>query len=181
MKCIEEDGYKRLKNQVFEIAISDANTIISKALLEYKMSPNSSKVIELGCMAIKALKEPISLVIKVTSIFMHVSELKYKNEFGILLGRTFTSLTQFLGQMNALLSKVLDIFDRIARTIPSVKEIIQSFHDTLREAIRLLPLSSDKRPTNQSDKIMTGYAIHEDAFGLLDRLFRNYIKGVDNL
>ncbi len=54
----------------------------------------------------------------------------------------------------------------------------QPTHDVLREANRSLPLSTERRPTAQSEKILTGYAIHEEAFGLLDRLFRGYIKEV---
>jgi hypothetical protein len=52
----------------------------------------------------------------------------------------------------------------------------QTTYDALREANRSLPLSTERRPTVQSEKILSGYAIHEEAFGLVDRLFRLYVK-----
>ena len=52
----------------------------------------------------------------------------------------------------------------------------QSTHDQLREAIRLLPLSSDKRPLAQAEKVITGYSVHEEAFSVVDKLYRLYLK-----
>ena len=56
------------------------------------------------------------------------------------------------------------------------KDAAQQFHDVLRDSIRTLPLSSDKRPTALAEKASSGYAIHEESFALLDKIYRGYLQ-----
>ena len=57
------------------------------------------------------------------------------------------------------------------------KEIAHTVHDAIRDAARTLPLSSNKKgPVQTQDKQSTGYALHEESFSLLDRLYKGYMK-----
>ena len=52
----------------------------------------------------------------------------------------------------------------------------QITHTALRDAVRTLPLSTEKRPTIKSEKELSGYSVHEEAFGFLDKIYSLYLK-----
>lgn len=62
-----------------------------------------------------------------------------------------------------------------------IREFAHTVHDALRDAARTLPLSSNKsRPANAAEKAASGLAIQEEAFSILEKLYKGYLKAENN-
>jgi CTP-dependent riboflavin kinase len=71
--------------------------------------------------------------------------------------------------------KAFEHFDRIAKVF--CREFAHTVHDSLRDAARTLPLSSNKsRPVTSSEKASSGLTIQEEVFSVLEKLYKSYLK-----
>jgi hypothetical protein len=77
--------------------------------------------------------------------------------------------------MTTSLLKTFEIFEKVAKLV--CKEFAHTVHDSLRDAARNLPLSSNKsRPVTQAEKAANGMVIQEEAFSTLEKLYKGYLK-----
>ena len=59
-----------------------------------------------------------------------------------------------------------------------IREFAHTVHDSLRDAARNLPLSGNKsRPIAVAEKQALGLTIQEEAFNVLEKLYKSYLKG----
>ncbi|KAJ2999530.1 hypothetical protein HDV02_002677 [Globomyces sp. JEL0801] len=107
---------------------------------------------------LKLLKDVVVLIIKITGCLMEGMEgLKSERDSIEVLG------------------KMMTIFSNL------MLETAHAVHDALRDAARLLPLSANKaRPTNANEKAANGLTTQEEAFILLEKIYKGYLKTVDH-
>jgi hypothetical protein len=58
---------------------------------------------------------------------------------------------------------------------PVSKELAHTVHDALRDTARMLPLSGNKHRA-MSEKMGSGLILQEEAFNILDRLYKGYMN-----
>jgi hypothetical protein len=81
----------------------------------------------------------------------------------------------FIRQVSAAILRAFEHFDRIAKTV--CREHAHAVHDALRDAVRNMPLSSNKsRPTTAAEKASSGLTIQEEANVILEKLYKGHLK-----
>ncbi|KAI8899141.1 hypothetical protein BC833DRAFT_586981 [Globomyces pollinis-pini] len=129
---------------------------------------------------LKLLKDVVVLIIKITGCLMEGMEgLKSERDSIEVLGKMMTIFSNLMLQSSPTLLKTLENLDKLNKTL--CKETAHAVHDALRDAARLLPLSANKaRPTNANEKAANGLTTQEEAFILLEKIYKGYLKTVDH-
>jgi hypothetical protein len=72
--------------------------------------------------------------------------------------------------------------NRFASIVLLIREFAHTIHDAVRDATRVLPLMNNRsRPVTQPEKIVAGVIIQDEAFALVEKLYKVYLKNpVDN-
>jgi hypothetical protein len=71
--------------------------------------------------------------------------------------------------------RAFEHFDRLAK--PQCREFAHTVHDALRDAAKNIPLTGNKsRPVTVSEKAALGITIQEEAFSVLEKLYKSYWK-----
>ena len=58
------------------------------------------------------------------------------------------------------------------------REFAFTIQEAIKDAAKSIPITSNKaRPINVDEKSAKGYMIQEEAYAILDRLYKTYLKG----
>ena len=91
--------------------VSQANKKIEEAMDEI-LAGSTSKIADFLVSSIKLVREPLCAIIRITALFMRVTESKVKADTSACMGRCLTFMSSFMTQLTSTLIKALDTIDK---------------------------------------------------------------------
>ncbi|KAJ3306585.1 hypothetical protein HDV03_004714 [Kappamyces sp. JEL0829] len=171
LRQTDRDGFNGVKSYITSM-LATANTTINSTLTT-QGSGNQSQMLISGA---KLLKDSVVAIVKIAAHLMDGLELlKTDRDSMEILAKMTTNLTGLMLQTSAALLRAFEHFDRITKSV--CKEYAHTVHDALRDAARLMPLTSNKsRPVSVAEKAANGITIQEEAMSILEKLYKGYLK-----
>ena len=162
--------------------VATATTTINSTFTQTNATMGQSQSLVSGG---KLLKDATVMIVKLAAHLMDgLDLLKQDKDIIETISKMTTNLTalmmygltnSYLRQTSAALLRGFEHFDRIAKAL--CKEFAHTVHDAIRDAARLLPLTSNKsRPISVAEKAANGLTIQEEAMGVLEKLYKSYLK-----
>jgi hypothetical protein len=182
------------ENTAFDLTTKEINNMLSSANAQLtdiylKQAPTAKEQQALSS-SIKLLKDVLVLIVRVCGHFMESleslkSERECTDSFSkmiLVLTNIFTYFIVLFRKTTPLLLKAFEFFDKTSK--PGCKEFAHTCHDALREATRTIPLtrvraqtlSNKSRPATSAEKSATGLLVQEEAFDLIEKLYKSYLK-----
>ncbi|KAJ3323048.1 hypothetical protein HDV06_002494 [Boothiomyces sp. JEL0866] len=124
---------------------------------------------------IKFLKEAAAMVVKMTAHLMEGLEaFKLDKDCIDTLTKVTTILSGLMQQLSPSILKAFESMEKIQKSM--LKEYALLVHDAIRVSQRAFPLR-DNKPRNVTEKAAYGLIVQDEAQSIVEKLYRNYIKG----